>query len=130
MGRSCPGCGPEGPICSRGARWRCCAKGRARADEMPKTPWTLPIGARPQHSGVYFRVWAANARHVEVVLYDGEHETGVFALAPEQGGYFAGQVAGIGPGERYMYRLDAGDPHPDPVSRFQPGGVHSASQVV
>jgi maltooligosyltrehalose trehalohydrolase len=79
---------------------------------------------------VHFRVWASNAGHVEVVLYDGERETGVFALEREAGGYFAGHLAGVGPGARYMYRLDAGDPRPDPASRSQPDGVHAASQVV
>src|SRR6476646_6423656 len=96
---------------------------------QPKT-WTLPIGARPEDNGVYFRVWAANAGHVEVALFDGARETGVFALASEDDGYFAGHVAGIGPGARYMYRLDSGDPRPDPAARSQPTGVHGVSQVV
>src|SRR5215217_3920858 len=100
------------------------------ADMMQPNIWSLPIGARPEHSGVYFRVWAANAAHVEVVLFDGPRQNGAFALAPEGGGYFAGQVAGSGPGARYMYRIDGGDPRPDPASRFQPEGVHSVSQVV
>jgi len=64
------------------------------------------------------------------VLFDAEGQTGVFALEPEAGGYFAGHVAGIGPGARYMYLLNAGDPRPDPASRSQPAGVHSISQVV
>ncbi|HEU5100923.1 MAG TPA: malto-oligosyltrehalose trehalohydrolase [Roseiflexaceae bacterium] len=92
--------------------------------------WALPIGACPDAHGVHFRVWANNANHVEVVLYDGERETGVFALQPEAGGYFAGHVAGVKPGARYLYRLDAGEPRPDPASRFQPDGVHGVSQVV
>jgi maltooligosyltrehalose trehalohydrolase len=92
--------------------------------------WTLPIGAGPEAGGVYFRVWAADATRVGVALYDGQRETGLFALAPEAGGAFAGYVAGIGPGARYMYRLDSGDPRPDPASRYQPDGVHGASQVV
>jgi maltooligosyltrehalose trehalohydrolase len=96
---------------------------------MQDTTWILPIGARPDQDGVHFRVWAADASHVEVVLYD-EGATAAFALAPEPGGYFAGCIAGIGPGARYMYRLNSGDPRPDPASRFQPNGVHSVSQVV
>jgi maltooligosyltrehalose trehalohydrolase len=92
--------------------------------------WSLPIGARPDQAGVHFRVWAASVKHVEVVLYDDARETGVFALTPESDGYFAGYIAGIGPGARYMYRLDSGDPRPDPATRFQPAGVHSFSQVV
>ncbi|MEO7909458.1 MAG: malto-oligosyltrehalose trehalohydrolase [Roseiflexaceae bacterium] len=97
---------------------------------MQTTPWSLPIGASPDQNGVRFRVWAASVAHVEVVLYDDQGETGVFALAPEGDGYFAGHVAGIGPGARYMYRLDSGDPRPDPATRSQPAGVHSVSQVV
>src|SRR6266540_5480095 len=98
--------------------------------DMHKTAWTLPIGAQPDDQGVRFRVWAANARHVEVVLYEERRETGAFALAPEGAGYFAGHLAGLRPGARYMYRLDGGDTRPDPASRFQPDGVHGPSQVV
>src|SRR4051794_18338845 len=101
-----------------------CHTQRSNADVMQATTWTLPIGAWADQDGVRFRVWAASVGHVEVVLYDGERETGVFALAPEAGGYFAGHVAGIGPGARYMYRLDSGDPRPDPATRSQPAGVH------
>jgi maltooligosyltrehalose trehalohydrolase len=97
---------------------------------MDHRSWTAPIGARPDSNGVHFRVWANNASHVEVVLYDGERETGVFALERQAGGYFTGHLAAIGPGARYMYRLDSGDPRPDPASRSQPDGVHGASQVV
>jgi maltooligosyltrehalose trehalohydrolase len=97
---------------------------------MQLSQWALPIGAQPDPNGVRFRVWAANAGHVEAVVYDGEQETGVFALAPQADGYFAGHVAGIRPGARYMYRLDSGDPRPDPASRYQPDGVHAPSQVV
>jgi maltooligosyltrehalose trehalohydrolase len=45
-------------------------------------------------------------------------------------GYFRAVVDGIDPGARYSYRLDQGDSRPDPASRFQPDGVHAASQVV
>lgn len=45
-------------------------------------------------------------------------------------GYFHAVVNGIGPGQRYAYRLDGRDARPDPASRFQPDGVHAASQVV
>lgn len=97
---------------------------------MQQRNWALPIGASPDPNGVHFRVWASNASHAEVVLYDGERETGLFALDREAGGYFAGHLAGLGPGGRYMYRLDSGEPRPDPASRSQPDGVHGASQVV
>jgi maltooligosyltrehalose trehalohydrolase len=92
--------------------------------------WTLPIGAQPEPHGTRFRAWAPNARRVEVVLYDGQRESESHALAPEDNGYFAGRIAGVGTGARYMYRLDAGMPRPDPAARFQPDGVHGPSQVV
>jgi maltooligosyltrehalose trehalohydrolase len=54
----------------------------------------------------------------------------MFELVPEGEGYFAVHVMGVKPGARYMYRIDGGDPRPDPASRFQPDGVHGPSQVV
>jgi maltooligosyltrehalose trehalohydrolase len=52
------------------------------------------------------------------------------ALVPEGDGLFAGTVEGIGAGGRYVYRLDGGAERPDPVSRWQPEGVHGSSAVV
>jgi maltooligosyltrehalose trehalohydrolase len=43
---------------------------------------------------------------------------------------FTGFAAGVGPPDRYRCRLDRGPLHPDPASRYQPEGVHGASQVV
>ena len=88
------------------------------------------IGAQPDERGTRFRVWAANARRVEVVLYEGDRLVAAHDLAPERDGYFAGYIAGVPPGARYMYRLDGGEPRPDPAARFQPTGVHGPSQVV
>jgi maltooligosyltrehalose trehalohydrolase len=39
-------------------------------------------------------------------------------------------VKGIAPGDRYFYLLDEVRTRPDPVSRFQPAGVHGPSEVV
>ena len=41
---------------------------------MQNIQWSLPIGALPDQNGVRFRVWAASASRVEVVLYDDEGE--------------------------------------------------------
>ena len=92
--------------------------------------WKLQIGAQPADGGIYFRVWAANARHVEVVLYDDEYESGLVPLEPQGNGYFASFVPHIAPDTRYMFRIDGGAPRPDPASRYQPDGVHGASQAV
>ncbi|MET0535255.1 MAG: malto-oligosyltrehalose trehalohydrolase [Steroidobacter sp.] len=72
-----------------------------------------------------FRVWAPEARSVEVVFEDG----GVpLAREREDGGYFSGATAGSA--RLYKYRIDGAGPWPDPCSRFQPTGVHGPSQIV
>ncbi|NJM06543.1 malto-oligosyltrehalose trehalohydrolase [Candidatus Gracilibacteria bacterium] len=92
--------------------------------------WTLPIGAQPLSNGVFFRVWAANARRVEVVHYEGDRPSAAYILAAEGDGYFSANINALAVGARYMYRLDGGTPRPDPAARFQPEGVHSPSLVV
>lgn len=89
-----------------------------------------PVGAQVDQRGTRFRVWAVNARRVEVLLYEGGQVAATYALAPEENGYFSAHVPGVGAGARYMYRLDGGEPRPDPASRFQPESVHGPSQVV
>jgi maltooligosyltrehalose trehalohydrolase len=92
----------------------------------------MPIGATPDAQGTHFRVWAANAQQVDVVIYEGGQPTATHALAAEQehAGYFSAHVPGVGTGTHYLYRVDGGDPRPDPASRAQPEGVHSVSAVV
>ncbi|HYC31447.1 MAG TPA: malto-oligosyltrehalose trehalohydrolase [Gemmatimonadales bacterium] len=80
----------------------------------------------PAAEGVCFRVWAPEARQVEVVI-EGE---GAHLLKREAEGYHAGLVRGARAGARYRYRLDGQGPYPDPASRSQPDGVHGASEVV
>ena len=55
---------------------------------------------------------------------------GTVLLQQEEKGYFSGTVPKVVDGDRYFYQPDDGPPRPDPVSRFQPDGVHEASQVV
>jgi maltooligosyltrehalose trehalohydrolase len=92
--------------------------------------WRLDLGASVFEGGVRFRVWAPNAKRVEVVLDrpgGGEQRQ---TLTPEADGYHAGTVAGAQAGDRYRYALDGGQPFPDPCSRSQPDGPHGASEVV
>ena len=88
----------------------------------------LPLGARPlPGGGASFRVWAPHAERVELVLLsdDARH----VPLAPLPRGYHAAVVDGVAEGARYRFRLDGGDPLPDPASRWQPEGVHGPSAV-
>ena len=87
------------------------------------------IGAVPSKNGVLFRVWAPTSERVEVLLSGDEGERAV-ELDSAPGGWFSRTVPEEGPGTRYRYRLNGGDTYPDPCSRFQPDGVHEASEVV
>lgn len=93
-------------------------------------PYTLPIGALPAATGTRFRVWAPNAQQVEVIIYSENSPTASHTLSAEASGYHSAHIKDIPVGTRYMYRLDGGDPRPDPASRFQPETVHGPSQVV
>jgi len=86
------------------------------------------LGATAVGEGVEFLVWAPRASRVDVVIGDPvERET---PLEPLERGYHGGVVSGAGPGTRYRFRLDGGEPRPDPASRHQPGGVFGPSMVV
>jgi maltooligosyltrehalose trehalohydrolase len=54
----------------------------------------------------------------------------VLDLTPTGAGGHERHVPGIGAGARYRFLVDGRGPWPDPASRFQPDGVHGASQVV
>src|SRR5215470_2770037 len=78
---------------------------------------------------VHWRVWAPRAERVELVLIAGD-ERCRYTMTCEERGYFSYTAAHIAVGQRYAYRLDGGPERPDPVSRWQPDGVHRASAVL
>lgn len=86
-------------------------------------------GAFPSQDGVTFRIWAPDARTLELVIHDGK-AAGRHPLARLEGGVYETWVAGAAAGDRYAYRIDDEQELPDPASRFQPDGVHGPSQVV
>jgi maltooligosyltrehalose trehalohydrolase len=84
------------------------------------------LGASLHADGTIFRVWAPKCRSVELVV-DGR--------APERlrdvgEGVREITMAELMPGARYQYRLEGERYRPDPVSRWQPQGVHGPSMVV
>ncbi len=87
-----------------------------------------PCGAEPTSSGVTFRVWAPKRTRVRIRSIS-DHR--MFELDAEGDGYFSGHAEGWSTGDQYFFRLDDDEyDYPDPVSRFQPQGVHGPSQVV
>jgi maltooligosyltrehalose trehalohydrolase len=75
-----------------------------------------------------FRVWAPASDKVHVHLVAPEDR--IVCMDPRKRGYHTAVVEGIAPGTRYFYRLSNGKEVPDPVSRYQPEGVHGPSEVV
>ncbi|HEX6467223.1 MAG TPA: alpha-amylase family glycosyl hydrolase, partial [Terriglobales bacterium] len=72
-----------------------------------------------------FRLWAPNARSV-MVQVEGRGE---FPMERSPSGIFF-LSAPAKAGDRYSYRLDQGNPLPDPVSRLLPEGVHGKTEIV
>jgi maltooligosyltrehalose trehalohydrolase len=88
------------------------------------------LGANVFGNATRFRVWAPEAKSVEVVLESGEGAGSAEEMAPGEDGYFLATLPGVGAGGRYRYRVDGRGPFPDPASRYQPEGVHGPSEVV
>lgn len=91
----------------------------------------IPVGAEVQPTGgVHFRVWAPKRRKVRLI-FEGTDAVHPLEREPGQDGYYSTFVSDAGAGTRYRYLLDDIDyRYPDPVSRFQPEGVHGPSEVI
>jgi maltooligosyltrehalose trehalohydrolase len=96
----------------------------------PAAAWPATFGAVPRESGVTFHVWAPEARRLEVMLEPGSRPAGAIALARGANGVWSGTSGAARPGDRYRLRADGDAVWPDPASRFQPEGVHGASEIV
>ena len=96
---------------------------------MEDTPWQLQFGAMPiTGGGVKFRVWAPRAERLAVRIL-GEHA----CIMPMERGaddLFEAIVPDAQAGVDYLYVIDDRKERPDPVSRWQPQGVHGPSRVV
>ena len=98
--------------------------------ETVATPaWGLHFGARPQDDGsTLFSVWAPRAESIAVKVLGDEPRT--FPMEETGDGVFEARADGVAAGADYLYVLDGVRERPDPVSRFQPYGVHGPSRVV
>jgi maltooligosyltrehalose trehalohydrolase len=98
---------------------------------MSKVVWSLQRGATVVDGGVRFSVWAPYAKTVVVRLFDAEGHAGTeHPLAAHGKDVFEATVAGVAAGADYAFVLDGGDAMADPVTRWQPRGVHGPSRVV
>ena len=91
----------------------------------------MPQGAEIIGDAVHFRIWAPEHQRVDVVHLDSRGNiTGTTSLEAEPNGYFSGFAETAMAGDLYKYRLDGAGVYPDPISRYQPQGVHGPSAVI
>jgi maltooligosyltrehalose trehalohydrolase len=87
------------------------------------------FGPQLDATGCEFRLWARSDARIELVLHAGGAERRLpMPCGPD--GIFRLHVPGAVAGARYWFTLNGQGPFPDPASRYQPEGVHAASQVV
>ncbi len=72
-----------------------------------------------------FEVWAPNAEIVDVQLTARR-----IPLKKHAAGWWRVHVPDVQPDADYWFRVDGGDPLPDPRSGFQPEGPHGPSRIV
>jgi maltooligosyltrehalose trehalohydrolase len=89
----------------------------------------MPFGAQLDEEGARFRLWAPAADEVRLVLEGDGRET-ILPMQPHPGGWHECRTDFARPGVRYQYELPGGQRVPDPTSRFQPGDVHGASELI
>jgi maltooligosyltrehalose trehalohydrolase len=100
--------------------------------------WELEFGASVRNGGqTEFRVWAPKVKSLAVRILGGQRrtipmtcESTLAESRPEFGAEFVATVPGVGEGTDYIYVLDGERERPDPVSRWQPRGVHGPSRIV
>lgn len=97
---------------------------------MTGTRLPIEIGARMIGSDkASFKVWAPYAPKLSVKIFS-RKTTQSITLKKERNGYFSGSAENVRNGDRYYYKFGDGRELPDPVSRFQPEGVHGPSQII
>lgn len=82
----------------------------------------------PRSGTCTFRAWAPLRESVDVKIIAPVER--FVPMDRDAKGYWRAAAQDIGPGARYLYRLDNERERPDPASRYQPEGVHGPSQVV
>ena len=74
--------------------------------------------------GVTFRLWAPDAKRVDLLL------DRAIAMTRQDGGWYVADITGAAAGDRYKFRIDDEMDVPDPASAFQPDDIPGASEVI
>jgi maltooligosyltrehalose trehalohydrolase len=89
----------------------------------------MPFGATLAHGRATWRLWAPAANQVELLLH-AAGTTHAIGAEPVGDGWYQLRQDGVGPGQRYQWRIDGGLVVPDPASRCNPQGPHAPSALV
>jgi len=103
------------------------------SDRPTEKKWGLQFGASVRDGySVEFRVWAPNLTNLAVRVMGGNEgePSRTIPMRQSSDSEFVATVPQVGAGADYVYVLDGERERPDPVSRWQPGGVHAPSRVV
>ncbi len=101
----------------------------ASRSQCPPPPDRRPQGALRQSDGsVLWRVWAPRSDGVSLVLLAGGKREEI-PMDREGYGFYTHRRQNVAAGARYAYKLEDGGEYPDPLSRWQPDGVHRPSAV-
>ena len=103
------------------------------SDRPTEKKWGLRFGASVRSGySVEFRVWAPNLTNLAVRVMGGNEgePSRTIPMRQSSDSEFVATVPQVGAGADYVYVLDGERERPDPVSRWQPGGVHAPSRVV
>jgi maltooligosyltrehalose trehalohydrolase len=87
-------------------------------------------GAQLRAGGISYAVWAPDQAMVAVQIRRSDGKLARLAMQPEEDGYHAAIDPDGRAGDRYGFEVTGGTVLPDPVSRFQPDGVHGWSQCI
>ena len=103
------------------------------SDRPTEKKWGLRFGASVRSGySVEFRVWAPNLTNLAVRVMGGNEgePSRTIPMRQSSDSEFVATVPQVGAGADYVYVLEGERERPDPVSRWQPGGVHAPSRVV
>lgn len=93
--------------------------------------WVLDIGASILNDGktAVFNVWAPKVSNLELLLYKKGIQTTLKMEKDDATGYHT-LTTDSEEGIRYFYLLDHEKRRADPVSKFQPEGIHGPSEII
>jgi malto-oligosyltrehalose trehalohydrolase len=88
----------------------------------------MPFGAELAEGAATFRLWAPACQAVGLLL--GREQPRTIAMQRREDGWHEARIEGVAAGTAYSFKVDDGEPVPDPASRANPWDVNGPSVVV